>query len=208
MDVTLDASAGEITVGAWAVTLVHDGGRTELQPGARAGLAGAPVTELAARTTAISQPPTPSTSESPRVAADSLRTRPGAKPPRVGPPAASPGALLATARDQVGRGKLTAAEATYRELLGRFPDASESRAALVSLGRVQSERGRHAAALTSFTRYLDGGAGPLGEEAHWGRIEALHALGRADERDRAIEALAAAHPRSVYLAKARALAAR
>ncbi|MBX7079485.1 MAG: tetratricopeptide repeat protein, partial [Nannocystaceae bacterium] len=132
----------------------------------------------------------------------------GTKAPRPSPRAAaseSAGELLVAAREQAGRGKLAAAAATYERLLDAYPRSSEAHAALVSLGRVQASRGRHAAALSAYSRYLDGGGGPLAEEAHFGRIGALDALGRGSDRDRAIEAFATAYPRSVYLGKARAL---
>ncbi|MCA9695441.1 MAG: hypothetical protein KC636_38035, partial [Myxococcales bacterium] len=59
-------------------------------------------------------------------------------------------------------------------------------------------------AARAFERYL-GRGGPLAEEAHWGRIQALDKLGDVDGRARALAAFTAAYPSSVYLARARAL---
>ncbi len=131
-----------------------------------------------------------------------------AKPSKPAPPreVESAGELMAAARDLAARGKLAVAAQAYEKLIATYPSSSEARAALVSLGRVQASRGKHSAAVAMFTKYLAGGGGPLGEEAHYGKIGSLHALGRTADRDKAIDALAAAHPRSVYLSKARALA--
>ena len=114
--------------------------------------------------------------------------------------------MLAAARELAAKGELAAAASAYQKLVTTYPSAGESRAALVSLGRVQASRGRHSAALAAFERYLADGGGALAEEAQYGRIQALHALGRVAARDRAIDELAREHPRSVYLTKARALA--
>lgn len=139
-------------------------------------------------------------------------SKPAPDKPRVAKPTPrvteSAGELLSAARDLAARGKLAAAASAYERLIATHPGASESKAALVSLGRVQASRGKHSAAVAMFTKYLAAGGGPLTEEAHWGKIGSLHALGRTADRDRAIESLASAHPRSVYLSKARALAGR
>jgi len=136
---------------------------------------------------------------------ESARPRPPKPTPR---PTPSAGELLAAGRDLAARGKLSLAASTYETLIATYPDASESRAAYVSLGRVQASRGKHFAAVAMFGKYLAAGGGALAEEAHYGKIGSLHALGRTADRDQAIDALASAHPRSVYLSKARALAGR
>ena len=66
-------------------------------------------------------------------------------------------------------------------------------------------RGRAKAALRAFSRYLSRGGGALAEEAHWGKIRALHRLGRRSARDAAIDALRRGHPASVYLDRVSAL---
>lgn len=144
------------------------------------------------------------------VVPEEIETRERPRPVKPAPPrvAESAGELLASARDLAAGGKLSAAASAYEKLIATYPSSSEARAALVSLGRVQASRGKHATAVTMFTKYLAAGGGPLGEEAHYGKIGSLHALGRTADRDKAIDALASAHPRSVYLSKARALAGR
>jgi tetratricopeptide (TPR) repeat protein len=118
----------------------------------------------------------------------------------------SAGDMLAKARAHTRARELGRAVAVYEALIDAYPTTAEARAACVSLGRVQLQRGRAKPALRAFDRYLAGGSGSLGEEAHWGRIQALHALGRAKERDTAIAAFAKAFAGSVYLPKAKTLA--
>ena len=128
--------------------------------------------------------------------------------PRPSEPKPVPSAaeMLVAARELASSSKLEPAARAYQKLIETYPSSSEARAAFVSLGRVQASRGKHAAALAAFDAYLKRGAGALSEEAHWGKISALHALGRTADRDRAIATLAAKHPKSVYLGKARKLA--
>jgi hypothetical protein len=112
------------------------------------------------------------------------------------------GALLAAARNHVAQGKHDRALSTYASLQRRHSQSPEAHAAHVSIGELQLSRRRPAAALRAFDRYLARGGGPLAEEAHWGRIRALHKLGRLEQRDDAIEVLRSKHPRSVYLGQA------
>lgn len=208
-ELVLDDSGETLLLGDTAATLVQDGALIPLAPGARANAAGVVAPQQVAAREVITAP-SADTSE-PTLVIDDDDDQPAtvrtAKPKPV-VPTESAGELLAAARELAGGGKLAAAAAAYQRLIDAHPSSSEARTAWISLGRVQAERGRHAAALTAFSRYLASGMGPLSEEAHFGKIQALHALGRAADRDRAVEALDAAHPRSVYLAKARALATR
>jgi hypothetical protein len=119
---------------------------------------------------------------------------------------ASAGEMLAQARALTHAKKLGPAAAAYESLIEQHPASAEARAASVSLGRVQLSRGKPKQALVAFDRYLEGGSGTLAEEAHWGRIQALHALGRARDRDAATAAFASKFPGSMYLPKAKALA--
>lgn len=118
---------------------------------------------------------------------------------------ASAAEMLARARKLRGEGKLRSAANAYRDLISAWPDSPEAHTGAVSLGQVQLERKRHKSALSAFDRYLGHGGGPLAEEARWGKIQALHALGRTAKRDAAIAALETASAGSVYLGKARKL---
>jgi tetratricopeptide (TPR) repeat protein len=110
-----------------------------------------------------------------------------AAPAQAARPAATPGAgrarpsasaLLGRARSLRVAGRYREAAAAYQELVSAYAGSDVSRVALVSLGELQlSSLGRPAAALESFERYLAGG-GSLTQEARYGRIRALTAVGR------------------------------
>ncbi|MEX1365463.1 MAG: tetratricopeptide repeat protein [Nannocystaceae bacterium] len=117
------------------------------------------------------------------------------------PAAAAPGDLLSAARRHVARGQVDKALQAYATLRRQFPRSPEAQAANVSIGQLELRRGRSKSALRAFQRYL-GEGGPMAEEAHWGKIQALHRLGRTRERDTAIATLRKAHPSSVYLSRA------
>jgi len=125
-------------------------------------------------------------------------------PKRSQSPPPSPDVLLARARRLRAAHDLAGAERAYRSLMSAHPKSPEAHAARVAAGQVQLKRGRSRAALASFRRYLERG-GPLGQEARWGEIQALHALGKAGQRDAAIDALQRRHPKSVFLPMAREL---
>ncbi|MEM7156487.1 MAG: tetratricopeptide repeat protein [Myxococcota bacterium] len=118
------------------------------------------------------------------------------------PPTTTPGELLSAARRHVAAGNSGRALATYATLRRQHPRSAEAHTANVSVGELELRRGRSKAALRAFARYLDGGGGALAEEAHWGKVQALHRLGRIEQRDAAIGALRKAHPGSVYLGRA------
>lgn len=207
LELTLDDAGETILLGGTAATLVQNGASIPLAAGAQANAAGIVAPLVAAREASPEVPEPTLVIEDDETSGEPATVR--AKPSKPAAPSTeSAGEMLAAARELAGRGKLAAAATAYQRLIDAHPGSSEARAAWVSLGRVHAERGRHSAALAAFSRYIAGGTGPLGEEAHFGKIQALHALGRAADRDRAVDALATAHPRSVYLAKARALAGR
>ena len=94
----------------------------------------------------------------------------------------------------------------YRTLQRRFPDASETHASRVSLGRLLLDRkGDAGGALAQFDAYLAGApaTGALAEEARVGRAHAFERLGRSEDEKRAWEELVAKHPQSLYTSRAR-----
>jgi TolA-binding protein len=132
--------------------------------------------------------------------------------PRKSKPRATPGKsagqMLSEARQLANKGKLGDAVTAYGSLRRVHPGSPESHAANVSIGQLQLRRGKASAALEAFDRYLQRGGGGLGEEARWGRVEALQRMGKKSARDKAIDKLLAAHPHSVYAPKAKALRGR
>ncbi len=124
---------------------------------------------------------------------------------RARTPSQTPSELLGAARRHVAAGETGRALATYSTLRRQHPGSAEAQAANVSIGQLELRRGRAKPALKAFSRYLSAGGGALAEEAHWGKIRALHRLGRTGARDAAIDALRGAHPSSVYLSRASSL---
>lgn len=112
--------------------------------------------------------------------------------------------MLAEARALANAGALARAVAAYDALRRAHPDSADANAANVSIGELQLRRGRAREALRAFERYLERG-GALAEEARWGRVRALDALGRTDARNRAIDQFLAAHPHTVYAREAKAM---
>ncbi len=112
---------------------------------------------------------------------------------------APPEQLLTTAQRELAAGDRPTAMRSYRILIERFPDSVEGRTARISLGRLLLATGDTSAALVEFEKYLDGhDAGPLLEEARYGRIRCLQALGRTAELHTAIDDFEARYPTSLH----------
>jgi hypothetical protein len=110
-------------------------------------------------------------------------------------PVATPLAEMPSAQDLLRRAQehrllreWSLAADSLKELIRRYPSGSETSSSFISLGLIQLERlDRPADALGSFERYLLATAeGPLAQEAAFGRIRSLRALGRRDAERAAI----------------------
>lgn len=102
---------------------------------------------------------------------------------------------LAAARQLRARGQFARAAALYRSIYTRSPHSETGRAALVSLASLQlSSLGDLRGALASFDAYLAGGSGALRQQAEYGRIRALHSLGRSAEELEASRKFIARYP--------------
>jgi outer membrane protein assembly factor BamD (BamD/ComL family) len=86
----------------------------------------------------------------------------------------------------------------YRELEVAFPNSSEAKVILVSLGQLElNHLGRADLALQRFDTYLKAGdQGVLTQEARFARIKALRALGRTAAEVDAIEEFLNLYPDS------------
>lgn len=128
-----------------------------------------------------------------------------ARPQRERQRAAKPsaGERLRRAQEQMTGGDIDGALETYRALVERHPNSPAARNALVTIGRLELKRGRSGDALEAFERYLRGPGRALREEAAYGAIRALRALGRTQAEQRAIEAFFVDHPQSVYVPRLR-----
>ncbi len=151
---------------------------------------------------AVEQAPPTASAKLPRARKETPKSETEAEPAT---PALSAAELLAEARRRKGAGDMAGAESTYAELLRAYPQSAEAHASQISVGQLRLRSGKARAALANFEAYIARG-GALLEEAHWGRIQALHRLGKASQRDTAVEALQAGFPGSPYLARARELA--
>jgi TolA-binding protein len=99
------------------------------------------------------------------------------------------------------------AAASYRTLIEARPASAEARAALVSLGELQlSQLKSPGAALGSFEGYLTRD-GSLTQEARYGRIRCLRALGREAEARHAIQEFVQRYPGSAQAKQLQQLSA-
>jgi hypothetical protein len=117
------------------------------------------------------------------------------------PRAADPRAR-APARDLLGRARTLRSQGAFREAADAYraayasdPHGAEGRTALVALGGLLlSELNDPAGALNAFDGYLSEHKGGLAQEAEFGRIRALRALGRFESEKAAIQSFLVAHP--------------
>ena len=135
-------------------------------------------------------------------------------PPQAGPPEGAaptrsatlppPSAqeLLKRARSLVGAGDWQGAVAAYQRLRSLQPKSAESHTVLVALGQIQLDRlAQPRQALRSFEAYLKAGGGGLAQEARFGSVRALRALGDRSAEARAIRDYLRHHPKSVDAAR-------
>ncbi len=176
--------------------------------------------------------PGPSRQEPPREARKSAASEHGAAPVgRKGPPpllanASAPAAelrpspptsprppelpalesLLDRARKCGAQADFAGALQAYRQVIDRYPGSAEAIICLVRVGSLHLDQlGNPAEALRYFDSYLGQlGALFLAEEATWGRIKALHRLGRTADESRALRRFLGLFPQSLYAQKARA----
>ncbi len=120
---------------------------------------------------------------------------PSSTPPRARErPAERAEKLLIQARSRSAAGDARGTADAYRELLATQPRSAEANAARVPYGELElSVLGDARSALALFEQYLAVG-GPLSEEASYGRIRALRALGRTDEERAAIRTFLEQYP--------------
>jgi hypothetical protein len=119
--------------------------------------------------------------------------------------------LLSQAREARARGETESACDAYRALLARHQGSPEAHAARVPYGELLLAAGSPRAAQQQFARYLER-TGPLTEEARFGQLRALRALGDSGAERAALESFLRSYPASPLLgaleARARSLGAR
>ena len=128
-------------------------------------------------------PPTLNTPPAPARTADPVSPRPPVRD------------LLGRARALRTQGAFREAADAYRAAYASDPHGAEGRTALVGLGGLLlSELNDPAGALQAFDNYLSEHKGALTQEAEFGRIRALRALGRYQSEKAAIQSFLLAHP--------------
>jgi TolA-binding protein len=121
-------------------------------------------------------------------------------PSTAAPPSAAE--LLARAQKARSAREHGAAIRAYQQLLRLHPRSGEARLAQVSLAQLQLAQGNAAAALSGFDAYQRTG-GALSQEAHYGKIQALHALGRTAEERAESRRFLERYPKSLQAATLR-----
>lgn len=111
-------------------------------------------------------------------------------------PVEGPSELLMRAQTRRKQGQFGEAARLYQTIISRYPASNEAAATRLSLGELQlSQLGAPAPALDSFREYLKSG-GPLRQEASYGEIRALRALGREEEARTLAKKFMASYPQS------------
>lgn len=113
------------------------------------------------------------------------------------PPSAAE--LLSRAQDARSVRNYAGAVRLYRELARVYPKSAEAHLSRISLAQLELAQGNPARALSGFEAYERIG-GPLLQEAEYGKIQALGALGRTDEERAEIRRFLARHPKSLQAA--------
>lgn len=155
------------------------------------------------RTRIVSAPPRPPAEpeaarettgapESPEISAPAMS-------PASRPPVPSTAELLARGQRERSARNYGAAIRAYRQLLRLHPASAEARLAQLSLAQLQLAQGDAIAALAGFDAYERSG-GALSQEAHYGKIQALRALGRTAEESAEIRRFTAHYPDSLQAA--------
>jgi tetratricopeptide (TPR) repeat protein len=113
------------------------------------------------------------------------------------PPSAAE--LLSRAQDARSVRHYAGAVKLYRELARTYPKSAEAHLSRISLAQLELAQGNPQQALAGFEAYERLG-GPLLQEAEYGKIQALGALGRTDEERAEIRRFLARHPKSLQAA--------
>jgi tetratricopeptide (TPR) repeat protein len=132
-----------------------------------------------------------------------------ARPAQTTPGAATVTSALPSAAELLSRAQAarsvrnySGAMKLYRDIARLYPKSTEAHLSRLSLAQLELVQGNPAQALAGFEAYERLG-GPLMQEAEYGRIQALGALGRTEEERAAIRRFVAQHPNSLQAATLR-----
>ncbi len=126
-------------------------------------------------------------------------TTSASEPDRPVAPSGSPGEYILEARECRKMGDWAGAARAYGKILGEYPASPEAITVLLPLAEVELEHlGNPTRALVHFCEYeRRRPAGPLAQEALFGKCTALRALGRKDEEIRALGEFLNRFPNSI-----------
>ena len=166
-----------------------------LQPGRP--VAPAPARPSAARVPPKKAPAPPTAAPKPTRGTSATRPTAARNPPPA--PRRSAHELLMDARQHRAARRWGPAVAAYRRLLSEHPRSAEARTSRVALGLILLQhRGDAVGALRLFEEYLARTrTGPLAQEAAYGRIRALHRLGRSAAERAACTRFLRRYPRAL-----------
>lgn len=108
--------------------------------------------------------------------------------------------LLAKAQEARAEREYERAIVLYRKVQKLHPGTSEARLARISLAQLLLTQGDPEAALAGFSAHQRDENGHLVQEAHYGKIQALRALGRVAEERAEIQRFLALYPASIQSA--------
>lgn len=152
----------------------------------------------------VSVPRTAEPEEAPRIDVEALPEAPDStEPPALlasavdaqRPTAAE---LLARAQQARAAKQYSKAAQTYARLIRGYPSSPEASLANLSVAQLQLVQGEPAAALKGFNAYERSG-GPFSREAHYGKIQALGALGRTTEERLELRRFVSKYPDSIHV---------
>jgi tetratricopeptide (TPR) repeat protein len=126
---------------------------------------------------------------------DSTGAPAGASDP---PPSATH--LLAKAQKERSQKQYAQALKSYQSLFRLYPTSKEASLARVSAAQLMLSQGQPGPALAAFDAYERSGGGALAQEAHYGKIQALRALGRAEQERTEIRRFLELYPSSLQSA--------
>jgi len=111
--------------------------------------------------------------------------------------------LLAKAQKERSQKQYAQALKSYQSLFRLYPTSKEASLARVSAAQLMLSQGQPGPALAAFEAYERSGGGALAQEAHYGKIQALRALGRAEQERVEIRRFLELYPSSLQSASLR-----
>lgn len=152
------------------------------------------------RRASLATPPTKEAGSGPVISRDAAA--PVASHASSAPPPPSAAELLSRAQQARSVRNYAGAVKLYRDLARVYPKSAEAHLSRISLAQLELAQENPRQALAGFEAYERLG-GPLLQEAEYGKIQALGALGRTEQERAEIRRFLARHPKSLQAAALR-----